>query len=228
MKLYLVQHGDALARDVDPERPLSDRGQHEVQAMAGFLSQAGIRARCVQHSGKRRAEQTAAMLAEAVLMAGRPQAVPGIAPNDDVGVFADGIAGWTEDTLVVGHLPFMARLVALLLTGDAESEPAGQPAEPEKRRFTGWWLLPLLLVFGTLLGSALTVAERLDATVVNMRFVKPLDEDVMRQASEEHELLVTIEENAIAGGAGSAVNEWLAANTENGARVDGKRVHAFG
>ena len=123
MKLYLVQHGDALARDVDPERPLSDRGQHEVQAMAGFLRQAGIRARCVQHSGKRRAEQTAAMLAEAVLMAGRPQAVPGIAPNDDVGVFADSIAGWTEDTLVVGHLPFMARLVALLLTGDAEPEP---------------------------------------------------------------------------------------------------------
>ena len=154
MKLYLVQHGDAVAKDVDPERPLSERGQQDVQAMAGFLSQAGIRARWVQHSGKRRAEQTAAMLAEAVLITGRPQAVPGIAPNDDVGVFADGIAGWTQDTLVVGHLPFMARLAALLLTGDAEGEPLcyrpGTVVCLERRATSGWclsWMLgPELLV----------------------------------------------------------------------------------
>lgn len=69
-----------------------------------------------------------------------------------------------------------------------------------------------LLVFGTLLSSAASVAEQIDASLYNMRFVKPLDEDAIRQASEEHDLLVTIEENAVAGGAGSAVNEWLAAN----------------
>ena len=154
MRLYLVQHGDAVAKEVDPERPLSDRGRHEVRAMAEFLRRAGIRAGCVQHSGKRRAEQTAAMLAEAVLMTGRPQAVPGIAPNDDVGVFADGIAGWTEDTLVVGHLPFMARLAALLLTGDAEGEPLcyrpGTVVCLERGEASGWclsWMLgPALLV----------------------------------------------------------------------------------
>ena len=154
MKLYLVQHGDAVANDIDPERPLSDRVQQDVLAMAGFLGQAGIRARCVQHSGKRRAEQTAAMLAEAVLIAGRPQAVSGIAPNDSVGVFADSIAGWTQDTLVVGHLPFMARLVALLLTGDAEREAVcyrpGTVVCLERSQAPGWclrWMLrPELLV----------------------------------------------------------------------------------
>lgn len=69
-----------------------------------------------------------------------------------------------------------------------------------------------LLVFGTLMNDALEVAEQLDASLYNMRFVKPLDEDTIRQAAKEHKLLVTIEENAVAGGAGSAVNEWLAAN----------------
>jgi len=69
-----------------------------------------------------------------------------------------------------------------------------------------------LLVFGTLLPSAREVAEQLDASLYNMRFVKPLDEDTIRQAAKEHNLLVTIEENAVAGGAGSAVNEWLATN----------------
>ena len=69
-----------------------------------------------------------------------------------------------------------------------------------------------LLVFGTLLPTAREVAEQLDASLYNMRFVKPLDEDTIRQAAKEHNLLVTIEENAVAGGAGSAVNEWLAAN----------------
>ena len=67
-----------------------------------------------------------------------------------------------------------------------------------------------LLVFGVQLAEALQVAERLDATVVDMRFVKPLDETLVRQLAAHHDLLVTIEENAIMGGAGSAVGEFLA------------------
>ena len=69
-----------------------------------------------------------------------------------------------------------------------------------------------LLVFGPSLAAARDIAEQLDATLYNMRFVKPLDEDAVRSAADNHDLLVTIEENALAGGAGSAVNEWLAAN----------------
>lgn len=67
-----------------------------------------------------------------------------------------------------------------------------------------------ILSFGTLLPAALRAAEAINATVVNMRFVKPLDEALIRTISETHDLLVTLEENVIAGGAGSGVNEYLA------------------
>ncbi|MGD8908226.1 MAG: 1-deoxy-D-xylulose-5-phosphate synthase [Chromatiales bacterium] len=66
-----------------------------------------------------------------------------------------------------------------------------------------------LLVFGSLLSTAAQVAQQLDATLVNMRFIKPLDEALVRELADRHPLLVTIEENALAGGAGSAVNEYL-------------------
>ena len=72
-----------------------------------------------------------------------------------------------------------------------------------------------LLVFGTLLETARAVAEELNATLVNMRFVKPLDEKTIKQIAENHELIVTLEENAIAGGAGSAVSEYLDAELIN-------------
>ncbi|HEJ9954107.1 TPA: 1-deoxy-D-xylulose-5-phosphate synthase [Pseudomonas aeruginosa] len=70
-----------------------------------------------------------------------------------------------------------------------------------------------LLVFGVQLAEAMKVAESLDATVVDMRFVKPLDEALVRELAGSHELLVTIEENAVMGGAGSAVGEFLASES---------------
>jgi len=72
-----------------------------------------------------------------------------------------------------------------------------------------------LLVFGTLLKAALEAAEQLDATVVNMRYVKPLDVEMILQMAKQHELLVTIEENVIIGGAGSAINECLQAHADS-------------
>jgi len=69
-----------------------------------------------------------------------------------------------------------------------------------------------ILAFGTLLSEAVEAAQQLDATVVNMRFVSPLDENAILNAANEHDLLVTLEDNAVAGGAGSAVNEVLAAH----------------
>ncbi|PYZ99464.1 1-deoxy-D-xylulose-5-phosphate synthase [Gammaproteobacteria bacterium 2W06] len=67
-----------------------------------------------------------------------------------------------------------------------------------------------LLAFGTMSAPAETVAEELDATLVNMRFVKPLDEACVREMAETHDAIVTLEENMVAGGAGSAVAETLA------------------
>jgi 1-deoxy-D-xylulose-5-phosphate synthase len=68
-----------------------------------------------------------------------------------------------------------------------------------------------ILAFGSMVTPAITAGEALDATVVNMRFVKPLDENLILEMAEQHELIVTVEENALAGGAGSGVNECLAA-----------------
>ncbi len=69
-----------------------------------------------------------------------------------------------------------------------------------------------LLAFGTMVTPALEAAEQLDATVVNMRFVKPVDHELILDMAGEHDLLVTVEENVIAGGAGAAVSEALSAH----------------
>jgi 1-deoxy-D-xylulose-5-phosphate synthase len=99
---------------------------------------------------------------------------------------------------------------AAAIGDDASREPRLLPigvAEPRRqgRRVA-------ILSFGTLLAAALEAAESLDATVINMRFVKPLDVATVLQAAAEYELLVTVEENSVIGGAGSAVSECLAAN----------------
>lgn len=66
-----------------------------------------------------------------------------------------------------------------------------------------------ILAFGTMVAPSMEVGEALDATVVNMRFVKPLDEKLILEVADAYSLIVTVEENVVAGGAGSAVNELL-------------------
>jgi 1-deoxy-D-xylulose-5-phosphate synthase len=67
-----------------------------------------------------------------------------------------------------------------------------------------------ILAFGVMVEPAVRIAERLDATVVNMRFVKPLDEETVLRIAARHKAIVTVEENVVAGGAGSAIAELLA------------------
>ncbi len=71
-----------------------------------------------------------------------------------------------------------------------------------------------LLCFGSTVQPGFEAGEALDATVVNMRFVKPLDETLVLKLAQQHDLLITVEDNAVAGGAGSAVNEYLASNDQ--------------
>jgi 1-deoxy-D-xylulose-5-phosphate synthase len=66
-----------------------------------------------------------------------------------------------------------------------------------------------ILAFGAMLKPALEAGEALDATVVNMRFIKPLDTQLISEISKDHDLLVTVEEHQVMGGAGSAVCEAL-------------------
>jgi 1-deoxy-D-xylulose-5-phosphate synthase len=93
------------------------------------------------------------------------------------------------------------------VTVDPELEPL--PVGKAEVRRTGKRVA--LLAFGSMLAPALEAGEAFGATVANMRFVKPLDEDLIRELARTHELLITVEENVVAGGAGSAVNEFLVA-----------------
>ncbi|MEN8107479.1 MAG: 1-deoxy-D-xylulose-5-phosphate synthase [Pseudomonadota bacterium] len=72
-----------------------------------------------------------------------------------------------------------------------------------------------ILAFGSRVSAAIEAADSIDATVVNMRFIKPLDQEIIIAMANSHDLIVTVEEHAIAGGAGSAVNEVLVSNNCN-------------
>jgi phosphohistidine phosphatase len=122
MKLYLAQHGNAVAKEEDPARPLSEQGERDVRSMASRLGDAGIQVTRVWHSGKLRAVQTAEILAKETLSGRKAECIKGLGPNDPVAEFATDADVWDEDTLVVGHLPFMSRLLSLLLVDDAGHE----------------------------------------------------------------------------------------------------------
>ena len=122
MHLYLVQHGLALPKEADPDRPLSPEGRADIERLADFLAGAGVQFARTLHSGKTRAEQTAAILASGPMPAAKPHAHPGLAPADAVEPVADEIRHCDLDMLLVGHQPFMGRLVSLLVTGSAQRE----------------------------------------------------------------------------------------------------------
>ncbi|HXF66800.1 MAG TPA: 1-deoxy-D-xylulose-5-phosphate synthase [Burkholderiales bacterium] len=87
--------------------------------------------------------------------------------------------------------------------------PVGRGEIRRRRAGAGAARRVAILAFGSMLKPALEAAEELDATVANMRFVKPLDEELVMELAADHDLLVTVEENVVMGGAGSAVLEAL-------------------
>lgn len=120
MKLYLVRHGEAVPSEVDPACPLSERGRAEVERMAGFMRQARIGVARVIHSGRLRAQQTAEILAAQVAPDATLETCDLLAPGAPPQRFALEVARLDSDALVVGHLPFLAKLVALLVTGEED------------------------------------------------------------------------------------------------------------
>lgn len=119
MALYLVQHGEALAEDVDPERSLSPQGRADVERIAGVAKGYAVRVSRIEHSGKKRAAQTAEIFAAALEPPGGVKARSGINPMDDVVPVAEQ-AEAEADLMLVGHLPFMQRLLSYLVVGSSE------------------------------------------------------------------------------------------------------------
>lgn len=109
-----MQHGEAVAASVDAEKTLSPKGLRDTRALAEACARHRIEAVEVIHSGKARARQTAELLAKALNLP--VHAAAGLDPLDPVRPFADG-CGAMRSTIVVGHLPFLERLAALLLAG---------------------------------------------------------------------------------------------------------------
>ena len=122
MRLYLVQHGQAKPKDLDPQRPLTEQGVGDVGNLAEFLKPLGVSVAAVWHSGKTRALQTAEILAPA--LPGPPQVHQrdGLAPNDPIDPVRDELAGADRDLMIVGHLPFLGKLAAALVVGDEEAD----------------------------------------------------------------------------------------------------------
>ncbi|MBP1739190.1 MAG: phosphohistidine phosphatase SixA [Deltaproteobacteria bacterium] len=118
MPIYFVQHGLAVPESVDPNRPLSADGREEVERVAAHLRKAGVAVKRVCHSGKTRAKETAQILAEH-LGDGNIDEVPGMNPNDNVIEFAAGLKG--DNTMYVGHLPHLGKLVSYLVAGDDQA-----------------------------------------------------------------------------------------------------------
>ncbi len=120
MELYLVQHGEAKPETEEPERPLTERGAETVRRMATWAAQAGVRVAQIRHSGKRRAEQTAALLAERLNPSMGAVATEGLMPNDDPRPLVESLQAESEPLMLVGHLPFLSRLASLLVASDPE------------------------------------------------------------------------------------------------------------
>jgi len=120
--LYLVQHAKAVSKNQDPRRPLSEEGRAEARKVARFVAPLNLAVECLWHSGKTRAQQTADMYAEVFRVGDGPTARDGLAPNDNVALLRDELAVATDTTMIVGHMPFVSKLAALLLTG-YESAP---------------------------------------------------------------------------------------------------------
>jgi len=123
MNLYLVQHAKAMPKEEDPDRPLTPSGYASIKKVALFLAQDyDMHIDVIFHSGKTRALQTAEVLAEKLHPTRGMVAEKELNPLSQPWGWVERLADMKEDTMIVGHLPYLRRLTALLICQD-ESKP---------------------------------------------------------------------------------------------------------
>ena len=122
MRVYLIQHGQSKPEEEDPQRRLTAKGISEVQNVAKFLRPLKLAVDAIWHSGKARAQQTGELLVEAVLARDGVIRREGLAPKDRVATTKKALEQTGRDIMIVGHLPFLGKLIALLVTGSEEDE----------------------------------------------------------------------------------------------------------
>ena len=127
MSLYILQHGEAEPKEVDPDRPLSEQGVRDIRILAMHMQNMDIKLGKIFHSGKLRAEQSARLIADVVSPEIEPVQTNGLSPNDDPSVIANEIGQMNENILLASHMPFVSRLCSSLLTGSDDAEFASMP-----------------------------------------------------------------------------------------------------
>ena len=116
-RIYFAQHGLALDKIANPDRPLSKVGIEQTSAIALQIHASDITVSQIFHSGKLRARQTAEIFAEHLSVTS-VTAIDNLSPNDDVRLITQNLQ--TNDALYVGHLPHLEKLVTYLVTGKTE------------------------------------------------------------------------------------------------------------
>ncbi len=145
MEVYLVQHGEA---NNDEEKALSEKGRKEAEKVAAALAKAGVKPAYIMHSSKLRAKQTAEVFASALKPAGGAREMLGLAPTDNPRMAREFLESAREPVMLVGHLPHLSRLSALLLINNPELEMvrfrmAGVVCmEKEEKWKVKWFLTP--------------------------------------------------------------------------------------
>lgn len=117
-RIYFAQHGLAVDKKDDPERPLSKDGIDQSKIVAKYLQDSKTPVTSVFHSGKLRAAQTAEIFAKALNISST-SVIEGLSPNDDVTLLAQQLN--VNHALYVGHLPHLEKLTAYLVTGNENS-----------------------------------------------------------------------------------------------------------
>lgn len=118
MHLYLAQHGIPKPKTEDPTRPLSAVGREEVARVGAWAASVGCQVGQIWHSGKKRAQETADILASHLEPSGGVVMVKGLSPLDDVEPLAARLREAGDSIMVVGHLPFLGRLAGYLVNDD--------------------------------------------------------------------------------------------------------------
>ena len=119
MSLFLVQNVKSLSKDVDHDQGLSKKGIAEIEIIATVAKEYSINVSQINYSTKTRARQTAEIFASALKPSNGIHEKNGLKPLDDVTAIADNIES-EDDIMLIGHLPFMERLTAYLITGSVE------------------------------------------------------------------------------------------------------------
>jgi phosphohistidine phosphatase len=127
LNLYILQHGEAVPKEIDPERPLSEHGNRDIRILALHMQNMDVQLGNVFHSGKLRAEQSARLVAETLSPEILPVKTEGLNPNDDPTVIIGDIEQMNENILIASHMPFVSRLCSILLTGTIDAEFASIP-----------------------------------------------------------------------------------------------------